>query len=79
MIEINESDNIYKDIEFLDYDTNYIDRGYIIYENVDTFSNEHPLGDDAECASGRIINKNEYEFEHDIPTVNGSSGCPIIL
>ena len=66
MIEINESDNIYKEIEFLDYDTNYIDRGYIIY-------------DDAECASGRIINKNEYEFEHDIPTDNGSSGRPTIL
>ena len=74
MIEINESDNIYKEIKFLDYDTNCV-----MYENVDIFSNEHPLGDDAECASGRIINKNEYEFEHDIPTDNGSSGCPIIL
>ena len=39
MIEIKESDNIYKDIVFLDYDTNYIDRGYIIYENVDVFFN----------------------------------------
>ena len=79
MIEIKESDNIYKDIEFLDYDKNYIDRGYIIYENVDIFSIEHPYGDEALCASGKIININEYEFDHDISTDNGSSGCPIIL
>ena len=79
MIEIKESDNIYKDIEFLDYDKNYIDRGYLIYKNVDIFSIEHPYGDDALCASGKIININEYEFDHDISTDNGSSGCPIIL
>ena len=79
MIEIKESDNIYKDIEFLDYDNNYINKGYIIYENVDIFSIEHPYGDDALCASGKIININEYEFDHDISTDNGSSGCPIIL
>ena len=37
------------------------------------------MGDDASCASGRIININDYEFEHDISTDNGSSGCPILL
>ena len=79
IIEIKESDNIYKDIEFLDYDFNYINKGYSIYENVDIFSIEHPYGDDASCASGKIIKINEYEFDHDVPTDNGSSGCPIIL
>ena len=79
MIEIRESDNIYNHIEFLDYDINYINKGYSIYENVDIFSIEHPYGDDASCASGKIIKINDFEFEHDVPTDDGSSGCPIIL
>ena len=79
IIEIKESDNIYKDIEFLDYDINYIKKGYLIYEGLDIFSVEHPFGEDASCASGQIINICDYEFEHNISTDNGSSGCPIIL
>ena len=79
MIEIKESDEIYKDIEFLDYDLNYTKNGYSIYKNVDVFSVDNPNGKDASFASGRIINIYEYEFDHNIPTDNGSSGCPIIL
>ena len=79
VIEIKESDKIYKDIEFLDYDLNYIKNGYLIYKNADIFSVMHPFGDDALCASGRIINIYDYEFEHNISIDNGSSGCPIIL
>ena len=79
IIEIKKSDEIYKDIEFLDYDYNYIKKGYAIYNNVDIFTVEHPYGDDASCASGKIIKINDNEFEHNIPTDNGSSGCPIIL
>ena len=30
VIEIKEHDDIYEDIEFLDYDNNYIDNGYNI-------------------------------------------------
>ena len=78
IIEINNKDKIYNNIEFLNYDNNYIN-GYIIYKNVDVFSIEHPYGDDAACASGKIININEFEFDHNISTDNGSSGCPIIL
>ena len=33
IIEIKESDEIYKDIEFLDYDYNYIKNGYAMYED----------------------------------------------
>ena len=78
IIEIQSADKIYKDIELLDYDLNY-KKGYKIYENVDIFSIEHPLGENAACASGKIINIDNFEFDHDISTDNGSSGCPIIL
>ena len=79
MIEIKESDEIYNDIEFLDYDLNYTKNGYSIYKDIDVFSVEHANGKDASFASGRIINIYECEFDHNIPTDNGSSGCPIIL
>ena len=78
-IEIKESDEIYKDLEFLNYDSNYNQDGYKIYNNVDIFSIEHPLGEDASTASGKIIGIDGFEFIHDISTDDGSSGCPIIL
>ena len=79
IIEIKNYDDIYKYIEFLDYDKNYIDNGYNIYKKVDVFSVEHPLGGVAACASGIIVNINNYEFEHNISTDYGSSGSPIML
>ena len=79
VIEIKDLDDICKDIEFLDYDYNYEQKGYKIYKDVDIFSIYHPLGDDAECASGKIIDINDFEFQHKIPTEKGASGCPIIL
>ena len=79
IIKINELEDIFKDIEFLDYDTNYNQKGYSIYKDVDIFSVQHPFGDDAACASGKISAINGYEFNHKIPTEQGSSGCPIIL
>ena len=78
IIEIKNTDNIYNDIEFLSYDMNY-QNGYLIYKNIDIFTIEHPNGDDASFASGKIINIYDYEFDHNITTDNGSSGCPIIL
>ena len=79
VIEIKNNDDIYKDIDFLDYDYNCVPNRYKFYENIDVFSIQHPLGDNAACGSGTIININNYEFEHTISTDNGSSGCPIIL
>ena len=76
---IKDLDNMNKKIEFLDYDANYSQKGYLIYKGADVFSIHHPFGDDAACASGNIININGYEFDHKIPTEEGSSGCPIIL
>ena len=42
MIEIKESDKIYNDIIFLDYDLNCIKSRYPLYKDVDVFSIEHP-------------------------------------
>ena len=79
IIEIKNNDDIYNYIDFLYYKSDFFRKGNNIYENIDVFPIEHPLGDNAVCARGRIININNYEFEHDITTDNGSSGCPIIL
>ena len=78
-IEIKNSDNIGKDISFLKYDYNYIKYGYKIYNDRKVFSIEHPLGKSAYVAPGKIIGIDDFEFEHDISTDQGSSGCPIIL
>ena len=78
IIEIKNNDKIYGEIQLLEYDLNYR-LGYKIYKNVNVFSIEHPLGEDAACASGKIKDINNFEFDHNIPTDDGSSGCPIIL
>ena len=41
VIEINNNDNFIEDIEFLDYDLNYI-KGYYQYKNIDIFSLGYP-------------------------------------
>ena len=85
IIEIKESDNIYNDICFFDYDMKYLDsKGYSIYNNADVFSIQYPMGKEAGCSVGKIkkINKIDnyrYEFAHDILTKKGSPGSPIIL
>jgi len=78
LIEIRTSDNIYKDILFLDYDLNY-QKGYYIYQNAIIFLIQHPNGKNAEYAPGKIININNFEFDHNIGTKSGASGSPIIL
>ena len=78
IIEIKNNDSIYNDIEFLDYDYDY-KQGYEKYKNERIFTIEHPLGKSAHSSIGRIININNFEFDHNIPTEKGSSGCPIML
>ena len=78
VIEIRETDDIYKDIEFLDYDLNY-QKGYEIYIKTNIFSIHFPNGGEASCASGKVIEIDEDQFNHNIPTVHGSGGCPILL
>ena len=77
-LEFKDLDYNDLDIDFLNYDKNYED-GYLIYKDADIFTIEHPLGKNASCSSGKIINIYEYEFDHNISTEPGSSGCPILL
>ena len=79
-IEVKDSDDIIKDIDFLEYDLNYTN-GYKQYKNMDVFALQYPK-DKIEIAAGTIMNigdEYEYEFEHNIDTTNGSSGSPIII
>ena len=80
IIEIKESDIIYnKGIEYMKYDLNYKE-GYEQYKFIDIICLQYPGGGNLNAQMGKIINiKNEYEFEHDIPTEQGSSGSPIII
>jgi len=79
-IEILENDNIYKDIEFLDYDHDLNYTGYKIYKNTDIFTIQYTFGKDPTSASGNVIEIHfNMEFAHNIPTGPGSGGCPIIL
>ena len=77
-IEMIDWKDISEEVQFLNYDKNYED-GYIIYKDADVFTIEHPLGKNASCSFGNIININKYEFDHNISTEPGSSGCPILL
>ena len=77
-IEIKDSDFWSKDIEFLDYDQNYIKEGYSIYKYFDVFSLNYSQAD-LVCSSGKITGVNSFEFEHSISTEQGSLGSPIIL
>ena len=79
IIEIKRYDYIYNDIIFLDYDNNFINNGYSMYKMVDIFTVAHPSREDASCASGKVVNIENFEFEHDIDTDSGASGAPIIL
>ena len=70
---------MHENIEFLDYDQNYINKGYSIYKNSYVFCFDYkenkPLG-----TSGKVKNIiNDYEFENDIDITSDSIGYPIIL
>ena len=77
-LEIKDLNGIFNEVEFLNYDKNY-ENGYLIYKDLDVFTIEHPLGKNASCSSGKIIKINNFEFDHNISTESGSSGCPILL
>ena len=84
-IELKDSDFMDKDIEFLDYDQDYLNKGYSIYNDFDIFSLSYIydlIGNGVVCSSGKIegiYKGNDYEFYHSISTGDGSSGSPIIL
>ena len=78
IIEMKDSDEIYNDIIFLYYDLNY-QFGYKQYSDADIFILQHPLGEDTDVGIGKILNIDDFEFEHSIETDYGSSGSPVIL
>ena len=43
-------------------------RGYSQYKSLDVFCIGYPLGEEVANGSGKIINVENFEFEHDIPT-----------
>ena len=77
-IKLKEDDDIIKNIEFLSYDLNY-KKGNLLYKYKDVFTIKNPFKDDSSCFLGIILNINNKEFDHNIPTENDSLGCPIIL
>ena len=78
IIEIKVKDEIFSNIEFLNYDLNY-KLGYMIYKNIDIFTLVNPLNEIPTFTTAKIININNYEFDYSIKNDNNSSGCPIIL
>ena len=62
----------------LSYDLNY-ERGYSQYQGQDIICIGYPFGEKVSCGSGKIININDFEFEHNCPTEVGSSGSPVII
>ena len=80
IIEIKELDIINnKDIKYIKYDLNYKE-GYEQYKLIEIICLQYPGGGNLKAQIGNIINIiNDYEFEHDIPTEQGSSGSPIII
>ena len=77
-IQIKDDEIIDKKIEFLYFDSNY-KKGNLLYKYKDAFTIQHPFKNDSSCFFGMILNINNQEFEHNIPTENDSLGCPIIL
>ena len=77
VIEIKETDQIYKEVQYLDYDINYMEEGYLIYEQqeiyIPFFSHEGPMG-----SKGIINCSKNNEFLHNCDTLPGGSGAPII-
>ena len=80
VFEIKESDCIYNDIQFLDYDHEIINKtDYSIYKNQNIFTVVYINEEEETCETGKIIDIDNYEFIHNIKVSNFSSGSPIIL
>ena len=81
-IEIIDTDEFKNKIKCLFCDLNYIDGNNTQYINQDIFILQHPRGEVAHVAAGKIIEldkKDDYKFMHTASTDGGSSGSPIIL
>ena len=75
IIQINS--NEINNIQYLNYNLNYI-RGYNQYLKIKIINLGYPKSFDLAAGSGIITEINKYEFYHNSPTEEGSSGSPII-
>ena len=78
IIEIKDSDGINEYIEYLNYDLNN-GKGYSQYENNNLICIGYPLGKELSQGTGKITFIDGFQFYHNIPSLHGSSGSPILL
>ena len=76
VFEIKESDCIYNDIQFLDYNQDYnheiINKtDYSIYKNQNIFTVVYINEEEETCETGKIIDVDNYEFIHNIKVFYG--------
>jgi len=77
IIEITEYDAFINEIIFLDYDINF--SRYSQYKDKDIISLRLSYGEKILSGRGKVNRVIDYNFEHNIDKISGSSGCPIIL
>ena len=77
-IEINNTDEIFEEIQLLNSDSNNIN-DYGPYKNNEVYSIKNTKGNNQECESGIITNIRDFEFDHNIQIDKQSIGCPILL
>ena len=78
IVEIKDTNEIYKDIEFLDYDDNYIKNGYEIYKDMDTFS-VYPFAKNEVYTIWKTGEIRDCRFTSNLITGVEIAGCPIVL
>ena len=72
VFEIKESDCIYNDIQFLDYDHEIINKtDYSVYKNQNIFTVVYINEEEETCETGKIIDIDNYEFIHNIKVFYG--------
>lgn len=81
-VEIIDKDNLKDKVKFLNYDLNCKKENYNCYLYADSFTMQHPNGNELECSSGKIVeveSPRDFAFQHTLDTNKGSSGSPILL
>ena len=78
VIEIKDTDEICNEIKFLSYNINFIS-GNNIFKKGSVFSISYSNGEKISSSCGKIIDIENYEFEHDLYEEDCSRGSPIMV
>ena len=78
VIEIKDTDKICNEIKFLSYNINFIS-GNNIFKKGSVFSITYSNGEKISSSCGKIIDIENYEFEHDLYEAEYSRGSPIMI